>query len=170
MKTFFIAFLLGIFVGVLAMGYFAKPGAYKGALPNSWTREQNEQKPEPESRPSKEADDESAAASLREKAGEAYDGAKEMANEWSEKAKTTGQAALEASKETGIGVKIRAKFKLDDDLRGAAIDISVEDGRVTLVGQVPSREVEQKAISKAIETGGVKEVVSRLEIAEKQAP
>jgi len=198
MRTFFIAFLLGVFVGALATGYFSKPGAYEGLLPESWTREQQEPEPEPDPRPAEPpprpaaeqnakaaqpepADRPDAEDSLGETAEKTYEQAKEKASqfaeaaaektgEWAEKAKTAGQAALEASQEASVSVKIQAKFKLDDELRGAAIEVSVDRGRVTLSGQVPSREIEQKAIATAIETRGVKEVVSRLEIAESPAP
>jgi hyperosmotically inducible protein len=78
-----------------------------------------------------------------------------------------GDAALAAaSVEDGwITTKIQAKYFLDPDVKGRAIDVTTKDGVVTLAGTLASDEAKKDAELAAAQTEGVRRVVSRLTVA-----
>jgi hyperosmotically inducible periplasmic protein len=63
-----------------------------------------------------------------------------------------------------ITTKIQAQFYLDTDLRGRSIDVTTQDGVVTLSGEVESERHRQMAIETARDTDGVRNVVDQLRI------
>jgi hyperosmotically inducible periplasmic protein len=58
--------------------------------------------------------------------------------------------------------KIKAKMALDDVVRASDIDVDVDEGIVTLTGDVASKDEQRRAVRIATETDGVTEVVNRL--------
>jgi len=61
-----------------------------------------------------------------------------------------------------ITTKIQSKFFVDDDVRGRNIDVSTNQGVVTLAGEVENVQARRQAVALARETGGVTRVVDLL--------
>jgi osmotically-inducible protein OsmY len=80
------------------------------------------------------------------------------------KARDVGETVADAAADTAITAGIKAKLALDPDLSAAAITVNTTDGRVTLAGTVSSPEAIGKAVLLALETRGVREVVSTLQV------
>jgi osmotically-inducible protein OsmY len=75
-----------------------------------------------------------------------------------------GAAMADASADAAITAKIKAKYALDKELSAWGISVSTTDGRVTLSGNVSSPRLIGKAIMLALETDGVREVSSTLQV------
>jgi hypothetical protein len=83
----------------------------------------------------------------------------------------TGKVIREKAEEAGekiaditITTTIKGKLALEPDLSAREISVDTKDGIVTLIGTAPTPELIAKAISLAMETPGVKQVVSNLQI------
>jgi osmotically-inducible protein OsmY len=72
----------------------------------------------------------------------------------------------DASADAAITAKIKAKFALDSHLSATAISVNTTDGRVTLAGNVSSHQQIGKAMLIALETDGVRDVISTLHVKE----
>jgi osmotically-inducible protein OsmY len=77
-------------------------------------------------------------------------------------ASTTGRTAGELVDDTTIANTIRAKIVGDKELSFLKINTDVFNGKVTLLGVVPSKQAEEHLISIAQGVKGVKSVTSRL--------
>ncbi|HUI05979.1 MAG TPA: BON domain-containing protein [Verrucomicrobiae bacterium] len=75
-----------------------------------------------------------------------------------------GAAVADASADAAITAKIKAKYALDRELSAWGIAVSTTDGRVTLSGNVSSPRLIGKAMMLALETDGVREVSSTLQV------
>lgn len=82
----------------------------------------------------------------------------------------TGRTAGQSVDDVTITSEIKAKLVKDARLGAVKIDVDSYQGNVTLAGQVPSKEAEQRAVQIAKETGGVKSVRSNLLIAGQTTP
>lgn len=159
MKTFFVALILGIFIGVMITAGINSPEAFKSLFPSSSesadekSTEKDVPKPETPKAKLEEPAEEKEKTTLKDKANE---GAKAVA----EKSKEI----FDSTKDLGIGTTIRGKFKLDKSIDPSRIKIDVENGSVTLSGEVSSRAEEHKARDIALDTRGVKDVSSKLTI------
>lgn len=80
------------------------------------------------------------------------------------KAHDAGQAIADATADTRITAAIKAKLLADRDLSALSISVNTTGGVVTLSGSVPSAEAISKAMLLAMETDGVQEVVSTLQV------
>jgi osmotically-inducible protein OsmY len=80
------------------------------------------------------------------------------------KAKEAGQAIADATADTRITAAIKAKLLANRDLSPLSISVNTTDGVVTLSGAVPSADAISKAMLIALETDGVKEVISALQV------
>jgi osmotically-inducible protein OsmY len=89
---------------------------------------------------------------------------KEKANEGAKVVVEKSKEIFDSTKDLGIGTTIRGKFKLDKSIDPSRIKIGVENGSVTLSGEVSSRAEERKARDIALDTRGVKDVSSKLTI------
>jgi hyperosmotically inducible protein len=69
-----------------------------------------------------------------------------------------------ASSDTAITAKIKAKYAIERDLSVFGISVNTTDGRVTLAGNVTSHQQIGKAMLIALETDGVREVNSTLQV------
>jgi hyperosmotically inducible protein len=69
-----------------------------------------------------------------------------------------------ASSDTAITTKIKTKYALEHDLSVFGISINTTDGRVTLAGNVTSHDQIGRAMLIALETDGVREVNSTLQV------
>ncbi|MGA2221931.1 MAG: BON domain-containing protein [Verrucomicrobiia bacterium] len=79
-----------------------------------------------------------------------------------------GAAVADASADAAITAKIKAKFALDRDLSALSISVNTTAGHVTLAGTVPSHKLIGKAVMLALETDGVREVSSMLQVKGRQ--
>jgi hypothetical protein len=75
-----------------------------------------------------------------------------------------GSAVASASADATITGKIKAKYAMDHDLSVFGISVNTTDGRVTLAGRVTSAQQIGKAMLLALETDGVREVSSTLQV------
>lgn len=81
-----------------------------------------------------------------------------------QKAKDAGAAIADATADARITAAIKAKYVADRDLSALKISVNTTGGLVTLSGTVSSLENIGKAIGVAMETDGVREVVSTLQV------
>jgi len=75
-----------------------------------------------------------------------------------------GAAAADAAKDSTITAKIKAKYLADKHLSALSIAVNTTHGRVTLAGTVPSYELVARAVAVALETDGVRDVTSNLQV------
>lgn len=80
------------------------------------------------------------------------------------KAGEAGQAIADATADARITGAIKAKFLGDRDLSVLSISVNTTGGVVTLSGSVPTPEAISKAMLLAMETDGVQEVISTLQV------
>lgn len=79
-------------------------------------------------------------------------------------AREVGAAMASASADAAITGKIKAKYAVDRDLSAFGISVNTTDGRVTLAGHVRSTDQIGKVMLIALETDGVREVSSTLQV------
>ena len=169
MKNMFIAFLLGIIVG--AAGY--------------WFMLQQPVQQAGESAQQKATEAAKAAAGAAAQARQAVAAklealqlqAKDIREELKQKgevvrrkAREVGEAAADAATDTRITAEVKRKLVADPDLSSLGISVNTTNGRVTLSGSVSAAELVGKAMLLAMETDGVREVVSTIQVKDEQAP
>jgi hypothetical protein len=81
-----------------------------------------------------------------------------------------GAAMVSASSDAAITAKIKAKYAIDHDVSAFGISVNTTDGRVTLAGNVTSHQQIGKAMLIALETDGVREVNSTLQVKPQARP
>ncbi len=81
-----------------------------------------------------------------------------------------GRAIADATADARITAAIKAKLVASRDLSALNISVNTTAGRVTLSGTVSSSENIGKAILVAMDTSGVREVVSTLQVKPKAKP
>ena len=84
------------------------------------------------------------------------------------KAGEAGKALAEATADARVTAAIKTKLMASRDLPGLSISVNTTDGVVTLSGSVPSVDAISKAMGLALETEGVHQVISTLQV--KPAP
>jgi hyperosmotically inducible periplasmic protein len=80
------------------------------------------------------------------------------------KAKEAGQALADATADARATAAIKTKLLASRDLSAMSISVNTTGGVVTLSGSVPSADQIGKAILLAMETDGVREVISTLQV------
>lgn len=80
------------------------------------------------------------------------------------KAREAGQALADATADARITGSIKAKLLGDRELSVLSISVNTTGGVVTLSGTVPTPEAISKAMLLAMETDGVQEVISTLQV------
>ena len=80
------------------------------------------------------------------------------------KARELGAAVADATLDARITAAIKGKFAVDPDLSAWSISVNTTEGKVTLAGTVSSHQNIGKAINLALESEGVREVVSTLQV------
>jgi hyperosmotically inducible protein len=80
------------------------------------------------------------------------------------KSENAGAAIADATADARITTIIKGKLIADPDLSALSISVNTTDGRVTLSGTASSPENIRKAILVAMDTEGVQEVVSTLQV------
>jgi osmotically-inducible protein OsmY len=76
----------------------------------------------------------------------------------------TGGVEPQAPPRTEAALEQRVREALRDDGRvdATAIDVSAQEGDVTLIGQVPDRAAADRAVSTALSVDGVARIINRL--------
>lgn len=80
------------------------------------------------------------------------------------KARDFGRATVDVAVDTRITGVINAKLAADEELSVFTVSVSTTGGRVTLFGTVASPELVGRATALALQTDGVREVVSNLRV------
>ena len=80
------------------------------------------------------------------------------------KARELGGKIADATANARITAAIKAKLALDSGLSAVSIGVNTTDGVVTLSGAVSSHDHIGKAMKLAMETDGVREVISTLQV------
>ncbi|MGD0016844.1 MAG: BON domain-containing protein [Verrucomicrobiia bacterium] len=75
-----------------------------------------------------------------------------------------GVAIADATADARVTAKIKAKLVADRELSARNISVNTTDGHVTLAGMVSSPELIGKAMLLALETDGVRDVTSNLQV------
>jgi len=147
----FLSFLAGVLVGVAGHWYLTQPDS-KRSFGDATESVRN------------------GATNLKESFKENFDGAKikeELARTGKvirEKASKAGDAISDATANARITAAIKAKLLKESSFASLKIDVDTTDGLVTLSGTVTSHEEIAKAINLALETEGVRKVVSTLQV------
>jgi hypothetical protein len=81
-----------------------------------------------------------------------------------QKSSEIGKKISDSTSDARITTKIKGKILADKELSAWNISVSTTDGHVTLAGKVSSEAQIGKAVLLAMETEGVKEVVSTLQV------
>jgi hyperosmotically inducible protein len=154
MKNLFIAFLLGLIIAAGAVWYLSEG-----------RRNQNVRKAE-----EKVADGaEKVRQAVKDTVGEirTEDIKQELERTGKvvrQKARKIGEAVASAADNARITGSIKAKLIGDPDLSALKINVDTTDGLVTLSGTVKSHEEIAKAMKIALDTEGVREVASTLQV------
>ena len=69
-----------------------------------------------------------------------------------------------AHTDVGITTKVKAKMAVDDTVRDSKIEVTTQDGVVTLTGNIDNAAAKEHALSIARETKGVVEVRDMIEV------
>ena len=75
-----------------------------------------------------------------------------------------GAAVADAASDARITGQVKTKFALDRDLSAWKLSVSTKDGHVTLSGTVANHALIGRAIMLALDTDGVREVTSGLQV------
>ena len=167
MKTFIIGILVGVIIGVGALWYITDG------------RDTPEVRQAEERAAGKAEEAKDSAMDAMEKTRQAFqakleawelrpEDIKKDLEEHGEvirrKAREVEETVSDAASDTRITTKIKTRLATDPDLSVFSVSVSTTDGKVTLSGKVKSPELVGKAVALALETDGVREVVSTLQV------
>ncbi len=167
MKTFIIGILIGIIIGAGSLWYFS----------TGRTTPEVQQAEERAAGKAEEAKD--SAMDAMEKTRQAFQAKleawelrpedirkdlEEQGEVVRRKAREVGETVSNAASDTRITATIKTRLATDPDLSALSVSVSTTDGKVTLSGKVKSPELVGKAVALALETEGVREVVSTLQV------
>jgi hyperosmotically inducible protein len=167
-KNFLIALLLGVIVGAVGMWYFEQERESASAI------RQAEERAGAAATQATQALGE-AASGVKTALGAKLEALQLRAQDVKEdlqrsgrlvrrKAREVGEVVSDAGRDAAITAEIKGKFAGDPTLSALAIDVDTHEGRVTLSGSAPSHEAIGRATLLALETHGVREVVSTLQV------
>jgi osmotically-inducible protein OsmY len=80
------------------------------------------------------------------------------------KAEEAGAKISDVTSDARITGEIKGKFAVDSDLSAFKMSVNTTDGIVTLSGSAPSHEVIKKAMRVVLDTQGVKQVISTVQV------
>ncbi|HKI64939.1 MAG TPA: BON domain-containing protein [Burkholderiales bacterium] len=169
MKNMFIAFLLGVILG--AAGYWfmmQQPVQQAGER----AKQQASEAGKAAAGAAKDAR-QAAAAKLEALQLQAKDISEELAQKGEvvrRKAREVGEAAVDAATDTRITTEVKRKLVADSELSSLSISVNTTNGRVTLSGTAASADLVGRAMLLAMETDGVREVVSTIQVKAAKAP
>ena len=90
--------------------------------------------------------------------------ARQAGAEVGEKTAVAAERAKSVIEDGALTAKIKSKMALDDAVKARAIDVSTDDGVVTLSGTVSSASEHERAVQLARETAGVKSVRDKIRV------
>jgi osmotically-inducible protein OsmY len=163
MKSFVIALLLGIILGAAGYWFMQQPAVEKAT-------EQAQQKASEAKKAGAEAATDAKRTltakldALQLRADEIREELKQTGKVVRRKARDVGEAAADATTDTRTTAEVKRKIVTDPELSSLTISVNTTNGRVTLSGTVSSPELVGKAILLAMETDGVREVLSTLQV------
>jgi len=169
MKNMFIAFLLGIILG--AAGYW-----YVLQLPVQQAGQQAQQKASEAASAAADAAKQARQAlaakldALQLRAKDITEDLKQKGEVVRRAAREAGDAAVDAGTDTRITAEVKRKLLADPDLSALGISVNTTNGRVTLSGTVSAADQIGKSMLLALETEGVREVVSTLQVKGAEPP
>jgi osmotically-inducible protein OsmY len=153
MKAMLFGFVLGIFAGAFGYWYLEQPGTTtRGEYTRSVTGAADRVKSAVQSKVG-EIRTEDIKSEL-DRAGMVV----------REKLAKTGQAISDATVDARTTATIRGKFLKEPGLASLGISVDTTDGLVTLSGTARSHDEVAKAVRLALETEGVRKVVSTLQV------
>ena len=151
-----LALLVGLILGGIAVWYFGSP-AGQSALQNTGTQISDAAK--------------STGHAVQDKLKVLDLRTNDFKNELARtgrvirrKAEDAGHAIADATADARITAAIKAKLLASRDLSAFSISVNTTYGIVTLSGTVPSLDAISKAMLLALETEGVTEVISTLQV------
>jgi hyperosmotically inducible periplasmic protein len=100
----------------------------------------------------------------KEVAPVARDAGRQLAEGAKQVGQEVGEKAGPALSDAGLTAKVKANLVSDSGLSGFQIGVETTAGEVTLTGKVPTPEQKAAAERIAIQTGGVRRVINRIEI------
>lgn len=167
MKNIFISFLLGVITG--AAGYWfmmQQPVQSPAQQAAERVRQKAAEAGKAASGAAEDAKQAVAAKleALQLRAADIRDELKQTGKVVRRKARDFGEAAVGAASDARITAEVKRKLLADPNLSSLDISVSTTDGRVTLSGKVASAELVGKAMLLAMETDGVREVISTLQV------
>jgi hyperosmotically inducible protein len=89
---------------------------------------------------------------------------KQSASETAGRIKTESVKAGGKIEDLWLATKIRAKFVGDREIKARDVNVSVQDGVVTLKGHVLNESEHQLALTLAKDTGGVEQIIDNLDV------
>jgi len=169
-KNFVIALLLGVIVGAVGMWYFDQERESASAI-----REAERRAGDAASQAKQALG--AAASGVKTALGAKLEALQLRAQDVKEdlqrsgrlvrrKAREVGEVVSDSGRDAAITAEIKGKLAADPALAALAIDVDTHEGRVTLSGFAPSHEAIGRATLLALETPGVREVVSTLQVKE----
>jgi len=119
----------------------------------------------------KDTNDEAAAAGAQagDEAAEPSEGAGEEVAEAGKEVgaavKKGAHAVAMSAEDAAVAAKVKAKLLADPEVKGLAIEVEANAGKVVLKGRADSREQKQEAGKLARGTDGVREVRNKIKVA-----
>ncbi len=166
MKTFVIGVLVGIIIGGAVLWYFAVDRSNPAVQQAEDRAAAQTEKAMESARAASEQAKQALAAKIEALELRPEDIRQELVEQGKvlrRKARDIGEAANDAALDTRATAVIKTKLAADPDLSALSISVATTEGRVTLSGTVASPEFIGKAIALALETEGVREVVSTIQ-------
>ena len=161
MKTFFIALILGIFIGATITTYYNSPESADNLISSiSGNSSSSIQSRDEIVEKAKESAGK-IAAKIKEGTQNLLENTKEERAELVE----TGREIVDSATDATIKAKIEAKLKEDSSVDAERIEILVKNRSVILSGEVSSSEETKKARDIALDIQSVIDVRSNLKIA-----
>jgi osmotically-inducible protein OsmY len=168
MKKFLFGFIFGIIVAVAAVWYLVEQnstGKQTGDQTNGPVAQTNgpvAQTNGPIAQAREFADNK--LDSLKLNASNIQDELARTGQVVRQKVQDAGKTLADATADARITTSIKGKLLASPDLSALSISVNTTDGRVTLSGTASSADNIGKAVQLAMETDGVNEVVSTLQI------
>tara|TARA_B100000900_G_scaffold386663_1_gene377295 strand:+ start:1027 stop:1515 length:489 start_codon:yes stop_codon:yes gene_type:complete len=161
MKTFFIALILGIFIGATITTFYNSPESVDNLISSiSGNSSSSTQSRDEIVEKAKES-----AGKIAEKIKEGTQNLLENTREERAELVETGREIVDSATDATIKAKIAAKLKEDSSVDAERIEILVENRSVILSGEVSSSEETKKARDIALDIQSVIDVKSNLKIA-----
>ena len=172
MKNLIIALLLGIILGAVAYWYVVQqPIQSQAQQAAARVRQKAAEAGKAASSATAQAKQILAAKleALQLRAADISQELKDTGKVVRRKARDIGEAAAGAATDTRITADVKRKLLADPDLSSLGISVNTTDGRVTLSGKVASADLVGRAMLLAMETDGVREVTSTLQVKQADA-